>query len=77
MTIEVGMHPADKKRLPIWFFIGLLVIVYGFMIMGAGMWALFSPPAHPVVMQSFHADLWWGALMIVVGGFLVGANSPW
>ena len=71
------MHPPDKRRLPIWFFIGLLVIVYGFIVMGAGMWALFVPPAHPVVMGNLHADLWWGALMTVVGGVLVGKYSPW
>jgi hypothetical protein len=71
------MHPPDKRRLPIWFFIGVLVIIYGFIVMGAGMWALFVPPAHPVVMADLHADLWWGALMTVVGGFLVGKYSPW
>jgi hypothetical protein len=71
------MHPGKKPRIPIWFFIGILVIVYGFIVMGAGMWALFFPPAHPAVMENLHADLWWSALMIVVGGFLVGMNSPW
>lgn len=77
MTIEVGMHPGEKRRIPIWFFIGVLVMVYGFIIMGAGCWELFFPPAHPVVMEDLHADLWWSALMIVVGGFLVGKHSPW
>lgn len=71
------MHPGSNKRLPIWFFIGLLVTIYGFIIMSAGIWALFSPPAHEVVLQSLHADLWWSALMIVVGAVLVGFNSPW
>jgi hypothetical protein len=77
VTIELGMHPDGKQRIPIWFFIGLLVIVYGFMVMGAGMWALFFPPAHAVALENLHADLWWSALMVVVGGFLVGMNSPW
>ncbi len=70
------MHPNKRQPISIWFFIGLLVIVYGFLIMGAGIWALFVTPAHPVVMESLHADLWWSALMIVVGGFLVGLHPP-
>ncbi len=52
-------------------------MVYGFIIMGAGCWELFFPPAHPVVMENLHADLWWSALMIIVGGVLVGKYSPW
>jgi hypothetical protein len=70
------MHPNKRQPLSIWFFIGLLVIVYGFLIMGAGCWGLFFPPEHPVVMEGLHMDLWWSALMIVFGGILVGLHPP-
>ena len=53
----------QEHPLPIWFFIGILLVIYGFLIMGQGMWELFRPPAHPVVLAELHPSLWWGALM--------------
>ena len=71
------MHPRRERPLPIWFFIGLLLIVYGFLILGQGMWDLFSPPAHPKVLAYLRPALWWGSLLLVVGGAMAGGSSPW
>ncbi len=68
-------HP--KQMLSIWLFIGLLLIVYGALIMGQGMWELFTPPSHPVVLAELRAGLWWGAMMLILGAVFVGANSRW
>lgn len=61
----------------IWLFIGLLLIAYGILIMGQGMWELFIPPAHPVVLAELRAAIWWGALMLILGSIFVGKNSRW
>lgn len=53
----------------IWFFIGVLLLIYGIMIGGAGLYELSSPPDHPVVLANLHAGIWWGALMVVLGAF--------
>jgi hypothetical protein len=45
--------------------------------MGQGMWELFTPPSHPVVLAELRAGLWWGALMLILGAVFVGANSRW
>jgi hypothetical protein len=50
----------------IWFFIGALLLAYGILILGAAL--LESPSAHPVVLSELHAGIWWGALLIVMGG---------
>src|ERR1035437_6512928 len=42
----------------IWIFIGLLLIAYGALIMGQGMWELFVPPAKPVVLAELRAGIW-------------------
>jgi len=55
------------EQIPIWFFIGALVLVYGVLIVGAGVYHLFHQPAHPVALGGLHADLWWGALLVAVG----------
>jgi hypothetical protein len=68
---------SRKDMISIWLFIGLLLLVYGAIIMGQGMWELFSPPVHRTVLAELHASLWWGALLLVLGGIFVGANSKW
>jgi len=57
--------PQEKKTFSIWYFIGLLILVYGILILGAGLGELSSPS--PVVMTELHVSIWWGALLIVIG----------
>ena len=59
------MTQERKKTISIWYFIGLLILVYGVLILGAGLMGLTSPP--PVVMAELHVGIWWGALLIVIG----------
>jgi hypothetical protein len=57
----------------IWYFIGLLILIYGILILGAGIVDFMSPPAQPLVLAQLHMGIWWGALMIVLGGVYVRA----
>ena len=59
------MHRAGM--ISIWFFIGVLLLIYGVLILGAGIYDLSNPAAHPVVMSDLHAGIWWGALLIALG----------
>ena len=61
------MH--DEDQVPIWFFIGGLLLIYGVLIFGAGIVSWISPPPEDqrVDLYSLHADIWWGLLMTVVG----------
>ena len=51
--------------LSIWFFIGVLLLAYGILILGNAIVNYSHPPA--VVLAELHADLWWGALLLVLG----------
>ena len=53
--------------LSIWFFIGILLLAYGILILGSGLYELAYPPAHPAVLAKLHAGIWWGALLVVLG----------
>ena len=53
--------------LSIWFFIGALLFIYGLLIVGAGLFV--APSEHPVVRADLHANVWWGALLTVLGAF--------
>ena len=55
----------QDKSISIWFFIGLLILIYGVLILAAGIAGLSSPP--PVVMANLHVGIWWGGLLVVVG----------
>ena len=56
----------------IWFFIGALLLIYGILITGAGIYELSNPPAHPVVHAELHAGIWWGASPADSGNLLFG-----
>jgi len=56
-----------KKMISIWFFIGLILTVYGLLILGAGIYDLAVPAKLRVVLGNLHAGVWWGALLVVLG----------
>ena len=52
----------------IWFFIGLSLAVNGALICAAGIYQVINPPAHPdIVLFNLHANVWWGAVLFLVG----------
>ena len=60
----------------IWFFIGLSLLVNGVLITGAGIWELISPPVNRVVLFQYHANVWWGALLLLLGLFYCVRFAP-
>ena len=67
MVVWQGMSES-KHYISIWFFIGSLLGVYGLLILGAGIYGVYNPPAQQVVLANLHAGIWWGALLVVIGG---------
>jgi hypothetical protein len=65
-----------RHFISIWFFIGLLLAAYGLLILGAGIYGLAHPPAQPVVLADLHMGIWWGALLLALGGFYVRHFFP-
>ena len=63
-----------EHGIPIWFFIGALLAVYGVLILGAGLFGLVHPPH--VELAGLHAGIWWGALLIVIGLLYVWKFRP-
>ena len=64
--------------LSIWFFIGLSLAVNGAVILGRGIYELLYPPpeALQVVLANLHANIWWGAILLMVGLFFSLRYSP-
>jgi len=57
----------EHHQVPIWLFIGAVLLIYGLIILGTGIYGWFVPPEHPVALHEYHADIWWGGLLIVIG----------
>ncbi len=67
----------EHEQIPIWFFIGGLLLVYGIIITAVGVYFLFAAHAKDLALQYLHADLWWGIFLIVLGGFYTLHYFPW
>jgi hypothetical protein len=68
-----------RHMLPVWFFVGVILLIYGLIILGSGLAELSRPPLEalrnmPPVAQ--HPAVWWGGLLAVIGGVYVYLYMP-
>jgi len=61
----------------IWYFVGLVLMAMGILIIISGIIQLFSPPTTKTVLGDLHPSLWWGGIMVVTGViyFLTNRNK--
>ena len=62
------------RIIPVWFFVGLLLLIYGALILASGIAEWRHPP--PTVLADLHAPVWWGSLMVVLGAAYINAFRP-
>jgi hypothetical protein len=66
---------SEKHHIiPVWFFVGLLLLTYGALIVYSGVAEWRNPP--PTVLANLHAPVWWGGLMVLVGSAYVIMFRP-
>lgn len=56
-----------KSMISIWFFVGCLLLVYGGLILAAGIRNYSAVSTPDVVMQNLHLQLWWGIGLLILG----------
>lgn len=56
-------------HISIWFFIGVLLTIYGAMIFGYGLYSLATHQLPNVVLKELQAPVWWGGGMLMLGLF--------
>jgi len=52
---------------PIWFFVGLLLLVIGAIVTLNGLYLLFQPSPGKTVLAELHPSIWWGGIMLAGG----------
>ena len=60
------MHSSS---ISIWFFIGVLLTVYGALIMGYGLSELVTGHTANVILANLHVPIWWGGSLLALGLF--------
>lgn len=64
----------ERRMIPVWFFVGVLLLVYGVLILADGIINWNHLPH--TVLANLHSNVWWGALLIVIGGVFVQLFRP-
>ena len=62
------------RMVPVWFFVGVILLIYGVLILATGLYEFSYPPA--TVLANLHPAVWWGALLTIVGGVYVYLYLP-
>jgi hypothetical protein len=57
----------EQHSISVWFFIGLLLTIYGLLILATAVNELLVPPITQVAMAHLHIGIWWGAGMLIFG----------
>ena len=66
----------QKQPVSIWYFVGLLLTIYGVLILGAGLYDLVAEVKRDTVLAELRVDIWWGALLLVLGIVYIHFFSP-
>lgn len=59
---------------PIWYFVGLILFITGAIVVASGIYSFINPPEVKKVLSETHPELWWGALMMIVGAIYIWKN---
>jgi len=64
--------------IPIWFFIGVLLVVYGALILVYGLveWSTANYPQGVELAKQLHTPVWWGGMLACLGLFYVIKFRP-
>lgn len=69
------MH--EEHGLSIWFFVGVILTLYGIIILIANIISLVSPvETHHVVLARLHAGFWWSFVLLILGVLFLILHWP-
>ena len=55
----------DHHMIPVWFFVGVILLIYGVLILATGLYGLSHMGT--TVLADLHPEIWWGAILTVIG----------
>jgi len=67
------MHPEKRMR-NIWYFVGWILFFIGLVELAAGIANVYFPSEKNVKLAYFHANIWWGILIMLFGSIFLWKN---
>ena len=64
------------ESLSIWFFVGIMMLSYGIVLLPYGAWAWFSNHEANTVLHELHPTFWWGMLITAFGAYYTARFRP-
>lgn len=68
------MSEKIKKMKPIWYFVGIVMLVMGGIILLEGIYEIVRHVESKTVLARLHPNLWWGGIMVIVGAVFILTN---
>jgi divalent metal cation (Fe/Co/Zn/Cd) transporter len=77
-------HGEGRHMIPVWFFVGVLLLIYGILILiqGISEWSnpaatvLSDNPNFANVLTKLNPTFWWSLVLIVLGGIFCVKHFP-
>jgi hypothetical protein len=79
--VNANSHPAEAllpvrgESLSIWFFVGILTLAYGVVLIATGIYEHFGHQPN-TILANLEPTFWWGVLMTVFGTFYTTKFRP-
>jgi hypothetical protein len=70
----VDPHTEERHMIPVWFFVGVLLFIYGILILIQGISEWSNPPN--TVLSRLHPTVWWSFVLIILGGIFCVKHFP-
>ncbi|MBV8705548.1 MAG: hypothetical protein JO182_30515 [Acidobacteriaceae bacterium] len=70
----MSRHSGKSSHLSVWFYTGTLLLIYGVLLLGTGIYQLRNPPQ--TVLASYHPTLWGGCVLLLLGTVYVVVYWP-
>ena len=71
------MRSNDANSISIWWFIGVLLTIYGVLITGVSIYAEATGTAPDTVLHELRPGIWWGLVLFALGAFYTKRFWPW
>lgn len=69
------MAIPSKKMKPIWYFVGLILLIMGAVILLAGIYSLSFGTKEITIFAKLHPNIWWGGFMVIIGLVFLVTNK--
>jgi hypothetical protein len=73
-NVAADPHSEEHHMIPVWFFVGVLLFIYGILILIQGISEWSHPPS--TELSNLHPTVWWSFVLIILGGIFTWKHFP-